>query len=175
MLTLYRHRRRGLSEAPLQRGPGAQRGISARAAAGMLLLVFLTACAPSQQGKGASVAAGGASPDAPVYHDFNDVLIPAALKLNPKESFVVRTPEFSSGVLVFKGRVEPNSLIAFFDRYMTQDNWKLVGAFKSPRTLMLFNKNNRWCVIKISEGDFSTETEVWVSPKIPEAGSGLFK
>ena len=106
----------------------------------------------------------------PLYYDFGDVLVPSELKVVKKSSFVFRTPGLSAGVLSLKGRVEIGSLIAFFDTNMAKDNWELVSSFKSQRSIMLFHKENRWCVINISESEFSTYVEIWVSPTTSEAG-----
>jgi hypothetical protein len=67
------------------------------------------------------------------------------------------------------------SLSAFFENNMSKDNWQPVSSFKSPRTIMLFHKENRWCIINISEKEFSTHVEIWVAPTSNEAGSGLLK
>ncbi len=113
---------------------------------------------------------------APLYYDFGDVLIPSELKINRKASFVYETSGFSAGVLVLSGRVELNSLIAFFTNNMTKDNWKMISSIKSARTLMLFKKESRWCVITVLEKDlFNTEIEIWVAPTMSERESGLFK
>ncbi|MDD3952813.1 MAG: hypothetical protein PHY82_02730 [Lentisphaeria bacterium] len=106
--------------------------------------------------------------NAPLYYDFGDVLVPRQLTVDKKLSFVYRTPGFSAGVLSLKGRVEINSLIVFFSNNMVKDNWDLVSSFKSMRTIMLFQKENRWCVINITEKDFYTYVEIWVSPTIKE-------
>ena len=111
----------------------------------------------------------------PLYYDFGDVLIPSELKVDKDASFVFRTPGFSAGVLSLKGRVEINSLIKFFDANMAKDNWQLVSSFKSRRTIMLFHKENRWCVINITEKDYYTYAEVWVSPATAEPETGLLK
>jgi len=111
----------------------------------------------------------------PIYYDFGDVLIPSELKLQKKHSFVLRTPGLSSGVLSFKGRVEVNSLIAFFESNMSKDNWKPITSFKSPRTIMLYQKENRWCVISIIESDFHTNVEIYVAPTAGEAGDRVLK
>ncbi|HUV50486.1 MAG TPA: hypothetical protein VMW78_05645 [Anaerolineae bacterium] len=110
----------------------------------------------------------------PLYYDFGDVLIPNELKVNKKESFVYKTPGFSAGVLVLSGRVAISSLIAFFENNMQKDNWRIISSFKSPRTVMLFQKESRWCMINMSE-DFKTYVEVWVAPTINEAEAGLLK
>lgn len=112
---------------------------------------------------------------APLYYDFGDVLIPRELKVIPKSSFVFRTPGLSAGVLALKGSVEINSLIAFFENNMAKDNWTPVSSFKSPRSMMLFQKENRWCVINITDESFSTYVEIWVAPTIGTAEEGLLK
>lgn len=112
---------------------------------------------------------------APIYYDFGDVLVPSELKVEPKKSFIYRTPGFSAGVLSLKGRVDGPSLIAFFERNMAKDNWKPISSFKSVRTFMLFQKENRWCAININEADFTTFVEIWVSPTIAEGGGSLFQ
>lgn len=109
------------------------------------------------------------------YEDFGDILIPNELKLDSKASFVLRASGLTAGVLVFKGRVEQSSLIHFFEANMAKDNWQLVSSFKSPRTLMLYRKDTRWCVINVFESNFSMNVEIWVSPTIDDPSSGLLK
>lgn len=143
----------------------------------LMVLVLLAGCAGTRLNStapGASETGQDKGPT-PLYYDFGDVLIPSELKMDKDASFVFRTPGFSAGVLSLKGRVEINSLIEFFDTNMAKDNWKLVSSFKSRRTIMLFHKENRWCVINITEKDFYTYTEVWVSPTTLETESQLLK
>jgi len=112
---------------------------------------------------------------APLYYDFEDVLIPAELKADKKRSFIYHSPDFTAGVLVLTGRVEINSLIRFFDNNMAKDNWHLVSSFKSPRTIMFFNKASRGCIINITDKQFKTEVEIWVAPTVETTESGLLK
>ena len=137
--------------------------------AGLLVAVILmfSGCA------GKTVAGGGgALSDPPVaeegptplYLDFGDVLIPSELTVNPKASFVYRTPTTSAGVLVLGGKVEVGDLVAFFENNMVKDNWRIVSSFKSPRTIMLFHKENRWCIININQTNFRAGVEIWVAP-----------
>ena len=113
----------------------------------------------------ASATDAGASPK---YYDFGDVLVPEELSVDKDDSFIVKTPGFSAGVIIAKGRVERNSLINFFENNMVKDNWPLVASFKSPRTMMLFHKENRWCVISITDRnlEYNTHIEIWVAPSI---------
>lgn len=103
---------------------------------------------------------------APLYYDFEDVLIPGELKVNKKESFIYSSSGFSVGVLVLSGRVDLNSLIAFFENNMAKDNWKMICSFNSAYTLMLFQKENRWCAVSLNESNFATHARIWVAPTI---------
>ena len=111
----------------------------------------------------------------PLYLDFGDVLIPHELSYDEDSSFVFRTPGLSAGVLALKGRVEINSLIKFFENNMAKDNWLAVSSFKSPRSMLLYQKENRWCVISITDKGLSTHVEIWVAPTIGQVEEGLLK
>ena len=142
------------------------------------LLFLFSGCAGTTTKKATSTPKETTSNDkgaSPLYYDFGDVLLPAELKVVKKSSFVIRTSGFSAGVVSLKGRVDGSSLITFFGNNMAKDNWTEVASFKSPRSMMLFQKANRWCVIDITEKDFNTYVEIWVAPTINEAESGLFK
>jgi len=128
------------------------------------LLVALTACSSAPKATDGSAAREKNDEKAPLYYDFGDVLIPREMKLDAKSSFVYQTAGFTAGVLVFKGRAELKSLADFFGNNMAKDNWQAVSTFKSPRTLLLFQKETRWCVINITEGSFNTLVEIWVAP-----------
>jgi hypothetical protein len=111
----------------------------------------------------------------PLYYDFEDVLVPIELKVDKKKSFVYHAPGFTAGILALSGRTEINSLIRFFENNMAKDNWRLVSSFKSPRTIMFFNKPNRSCIINITERSFKTDVEIWVAPSVESTESTLLK
>ncbi len=113
--------------------------------------------------------------DAPVYYDFDDVLIPKDLKVERDDSFVYQTAGFTVGVLTLKARVDVSSLIVFFEKNMPKDNWRMISEFKSPNTMMLYQKENRWAVIEINEGTYYTSVKIWVAPTMSTTGSGLLK
>ncbi len=143
-----------------------------------LFIIFLISAAGCQNSKFGTSSISSKKDvkksSAPVYYDFGDVLIPSEMKVEKKESFIYRTPGFTAGVLALRGRVEMNSLINFFDNNMKKDNWRQISSFRSPKTIMLFHKENRWCVISIREADFgNTRAEVWVAPTINQPDEGL--
>ncbi len=113
---------------------------------------------------------------APVYHDFKDVLVPGELKEIKKNSFTYESSGLSMGVLALKGRVEIMSLIAFFENNLPKDDWKMISKFRAPHTVMLFHKDQRWCIISITEKEFRTHVKIWVAPTIGQVDEeGLFK
>ena len=143
-----------------------------------VLLLMFAGCSTLKTSEKDSFSASAVSrqnKDIPVYYDFGDVLIPKELKIDKGSSFIYSAPGFSAGVLALSGRVNVSSLCSFFEENMAKDNWKLVVSFKSPRTVMLFQKENRWCVINITDGRFTTEVEIWVAPTVTEGARGLLK
>jgi hypothetical protein len=142
------------------------------------LLIIFSGCSTlksSEKDSSFGSAVSKERKDMPVYYDFGDVLVPKDLKIDKKSSFVYSAPGFSAGVLVLSGRVDVGSLFSFFEENMAKDNWKTVVSFKSERTVMLFQKENRWCIINITDGQFSTDIEIWVAPTVTEGARGLLK
>ncbi|MEE4261309.1 MAG: hypothetical protein V2I56_01385 [Desulfobacteraceae bacterium] len=141
----------------------------------VMLLLLVAACSSAPQTTDGSEAKEKNDRNAPLYYDFGDVLIPRELDLDVNASFVYRTSGFTAGILAFRSKAELGSMVDFFENNMAKDNWQAVGAFKSPRTLLLFQKENRWCVINITDNQWSTLVEIWVAPFSDIAGSGLLK
>jgi hypothetical protein len=141
----------------------------------MVLLLMAAACSSTPKTTDGSEAQEKNNEETPLYYDFGDVLIPPELDLDVKSSFVYHTSGFTAGILTFKSKVELGSMVNFFETNMAKDNWQAVGTFKSPRTLLLFQKENRWCVINITDNRWDTLVEIWVAPFSDISGSGLLK
>jgi hypothetical protein len=108
------------------------------------------------------------------YYDFPDVLIPGELKAKPNRSSIYRTPGYAAGLLVFEGRLDGSSLAAFFESNMTKDNWRSKAAIKFNPMILIFEKENRVCLIRIEEFTFLTRIEVWMAPASKETVSTIF-
>lgn len=144
----------------------------------VLLALWLAGCSTFGFSGSRATTDGAAEEDrdtSSVYYDFGDVLIPSQLKLNRKTSFVFHSASMTAGVLSFSGRLDASSLVKFFETSMGRDNWQPVSSFRSVRTIMLFRKENRWCVINISEDTLTSSVEVWVAPTGREPEGGLLK
>lgn len=99
------------------------------------------------------------------YYDFDDILVPRDMRLRPRDSFVVETPGVKAGILVFRGRVDAVSLTSFFTNNMLKDGWQMSSTFRYQRTIMVFTKPDRDCIIRIQDGRFTTDMEIWIAPK----------
>ncbi len=98
--------------------------------------------------------------------EFSDIAIPKQLKLDDNASYVIETPNFATGVFVYRGKIKRDALVHFFKNNMSKDNWKFITTFKSPQTntIMLFNKEPRWCIINILEKNISSYVEIGIAP-----------
>ncbi|MFZ5565206.1 MAG: hypothetical protein ACOZBW_14270 [Thermodesulfobacteriota bacterium] len=145
--------------------------------AAVCMALALGGCAAFQskdKGKSATSApkpAPAAQPQASsrptsVYYDFQDVLFPVEMKLDKNQSSVYVTDGFKTGVLKLSGGVEAGSLVTWFENNMVKDNWRLIGSLRARRTLLLFVKQNRYCVISVTDGMMKTYAEVWVAPTV---------
>lgn len=141
----------------------------------VLTLLFLFSGCSALKSKKAPPTSPTGSAVAPqsknIYLDFGDVLLPRQLKVDRTNSFVFSTSGLTAGLLSLKGRVEVNSLITFFENKMPDDGWQQISAIKASRSMLLFKKQARWCVISIIGGKLSTRTEIWVAPTLGSAPS----
>ena len=145
----------------------------------LVAVLVMSGCSVLKSKRGtAGPGSSGASQSTQVktmYLDFGDVLLPKELKVDREDSFVFSTAGLTAGVLSLKGSVESNSLLTFFENRMPEDGWQMISAIKANRSMLLFKKQARWCVISIQEGQMSTRVQIWVAPTVGMASSGLTK
>lgn len=95
------------------------------------------------------------------YTEFDDIAVPNELSRVPAQSYVADGKDFKYGKIVLKGRVENQSLIDFFKNQMVKDNWTLVSAFTSTVSALTFEKPYKSCTIRIFDGSYNTEVEIY--------------
>ena len=144
----------------------------------IVVVMHATGCSMLKRRDGGSAGGTGNASTAAardIYLDFDDVLIPEDMSRDNDQTFIFKIGALTAGVLVLKGRVPAETLITFFESNMSRDNWKAVSSFRSPRSLLIFEKEERWGIITITEDNFDhkTRVEIWVSPKSEEMGMGL--
>jgi hypothetical protein len=98
----------------------------------------------------------------PVYHDFNDILVPGDMKRLEDQSYVYPVESTKAGVIIIEGWLDRDFLIRFFHRNMAADKWTFMSPFENPRALMIFRKGERLCVVNIVE-KYKTRAEIWVT------------
>lgn len=112
----------------------------------------------------ATPAASSPSAPRPLFYDFPDIPTPQELDLQSKESYVVQSGSIKTGILTLRGRVDLNSLISFFQMALPRENWKPKGYFSYQRSVLIFEKPDRICVIRLYEGTIYTYVEIFVTP-----------
>ncbi len=143
-------------------------------------IILVSGCGVLKPIENASVEGGlsqAGTVGAGVYHDFDDILIPKTMQVNRKMTSVFETSTISAGVLSVGGMLKIDELIEFFKTNMTKDNWTLISMFKGPRSILQFEKGNRWCIMTLMDRryGYKTQVEIWVTPKNEAQSSGLLK
>ncbi|WP_457571576.1 hypothetical protein [Desulfovulcanus sp.] len=131
--------------------------------------LLLFACSPGAKGPEASpdrdITPPPAQENTNSYYDFDDIPVPKEMKLDPKNSILFETPDMKAGAVVFKGRVDAVSLFDFFLTNMPKENWIMRSYFKYGRYIMVFEKPNKDCIIRIVDHPIITELQIWVTPR----------
>lgn len=139
---------------------------------GVLSIFLFTGarCATTKNSEGMTEETGDKKSEVtgpvPLYYDFADILIPAELSLDRKNSFVYSTPSFTAGVLVFEGPVQGDSLVNFFATNMAKDGWMLKSSFRYRQVILNFEKGERSCLVNVAEYQLKTKVEIWVAPQV---------
>ena len=136
----------------------------------MLIFIFITGCATGTLSERAipptesQIVEEIKEPTISLYYDFKDVPVPTELDIKREKSFAFQTTDYTIGLLTFYGNVEADSLISFYNNKMPEDGWRFLSSFKSPKNIMFFLKENRFCIITITSKTFTTELEILVTP-----------
>ena len=124
-------------------------------------LLMMASCAMFEKGPAKPETAQKQLPD---VREFEDVLIPREMDIDKGSSAIYRREGMSAGLLRLSGRIEMSSLMRYFQNNMANEGWRPISQFRSPHSLMLFQKGNRMAVIAIEDADFQTFADVWVVP-----------
>ena len=142
----------------------------------MALVLVLTACAGLESGlmsatgtAAANQATGkksAADPKKlPDLKEFGDVMIPREMDIDKDASFIYNRGGINAGLLRLSGRVDNRSLMRYFQNNLGNDGWRMVSQFQAPQSLMVFEKENRLCLIAVEDSTFQTFVDVWVVPR----------
>ncbi len=98
------------------------------------------------------------------FYEFTDIPIPPELNVQSNDSNVFQAGQLKMGFLTLRGRVDSNSIINYFVSSLPREGWRLKGQFRYGRSLLLFDKPDKTCVILLKEGTYYTYVEIYVSP-----------
>ena len=126
-----------------------------------LALLMVASCSMFDKGPAKPETAQKQLPD---VREFDDVLIPREMDIDKDSSAIYRREGMSAGLLRLSGRVEMSSLMRYFQNNMANEGWRPISQFRSPHSLMLFQKGNRMAVIALEDENFQTFADVWVVP-----------
>lgn len=115
-------------------------------------------------GPTAATSAGTILGPRPIYYDFQDIPVPQELSVVQKDSYVFQSGNMKAGLLTLRGRVDINSVINFFQSAMPRENWQQRGGFRYRRSVLIFEKPDKICVIKIYDELYFTYAEIYVAP-----------
>ena len=98
-------------------------------------------------------AAGCATaPAKPPYTAFESIPVPKGLEYRPDESTVIETPEVKAGRIVYRGRIEAESLAALMRSSLESNGWKLVGTTSSSSgAAQVYDKSGMTLQVRIWE------------------------
>jgi len=100
----------------------------------------------------------------PQFYDFPDIPVPGELDLISHESYVFQYGQLRAGVLSLRGRVDLNSVINFFQVAMPRESWKAKGGFRYKRSVLIFEKPDKTCIIHLYENVFYCYVNIYVAP-----------
>lgn len=103
---------------------------------------------------------------------FPDVPIPADMKPDPKNTITTISSNGDKiGKEVLTGRVEHNSLGAAMAHNLRNQGWFMLGIVQGKSTLQLYNKNARYLITLIEDGNFGSTLTLYMINQIGGQGS----
>ena len=112
------------------------------------IMLTLTACA--------------SSPTQPPRSEFEDIPVPKGLTLDWNKSTVIESPTIKAARLVYKGRVEPDSLGLLLRTTLEANGWRhLTTSTGSDKgTTQVYDKSGKSLQVLIYEGLYYTWVEM---------------
>ncbi len=140
--------------------------------AAIVVIVFLSfsSCAENKPKPSSEPAVSAPQPatkeeKTSTYYDFNDIPVPTEMRLVTKRSSLVEYANLKGGIMHFEGRVEPLSLFNFFYVGLQKEGWNVVGYFKYKPYILLMEKPDKICFVRIEENGWNTNLEIWITPR----------
>jgi len=107
-----------------------------------------------------SLAACASSPKQ--RSEFEDIPVPSGLTLDWDKSTVIESPSLKAARLVYKGRIEPDSLGVVYRTTLEANGWHHLASTTSSKkgTTQVYDKSGNSLHVLIYEGIYYTWVEV---------------
>ena len=109
------------------------------------------------------VAAGCAGAKArPPHSEFEDIPVPKGLTYEPDKSTIIESPSVKAARLIYRGRLEPESLAQAMRATLEANGWKHVSttSTSSAGTIQVYEKSGNALQVHIYEGLWFTYVEL---------------
>lgn len=113
-----------------------------------------------------TVATGCASaPPRPVRSEFEDIPVPKGLNFQPERSIVIESPSVKAARLVYRGRIQPDSLASAMRTTLEANGWRAVSSTAGGGQIatQVFEKAGNSLQVQIWEGLVFTYVELTAS------------
>jgi hypothetical protein len=120
-----------------------------------------------------TVTACASSPTQPPRSEFEDIPVPKGMTLDRGKSTVIESPTLKAARLVYKGRIEPDSLGLLFRTTLEANGWRhLTTASGSDKgTTQVYDKSGNSLQLLIYEGLYYTWVEMSATRLVAPATS----
>ena len=105
--------------------------------------------------------------------EFDDVPVPRGMTYQPDRSVVIESPTIKAGELVYRGRLEPESLGLAMRTLLESNGWRHVNTTTSAKdgTRQVYEKGGNALQVRVYEGLWFTYLAVGVSQTLQQAMS----
>jgi len=106
-----------------------------------------------------------------LHSEFDDVPVPRGLTYQPDRSVVIESPTIKAGELVYRGRLEPESLGLAMRTLVESNGWRHVNTTTSATdgTRQVYEKGGNALQVRVYEGLWFTYLTIGVSQTLQQA------
>ena len=105
------------------------------------------------------------TPPRPVRSEFEDIPVPKGLTYEPDRSTIIESPQVKAARLVYRGRIEIESLAAAMRTTLESNGWRNVSSTMTSRsgTTQVYEKGGNSVQVQMWEGLWYTYVELTAS------------
>jgi hypothetical protein len=111
------------------------------------------------------VASCASAPSRPLRSEFEDIPVPKGLTYLPDRSTIIESPSVKAARLVYRGRLEPESLAMALRTTLEANGWRNVSSTTIGKhgVTQVYEKNSNSLQVLVSEGLWYTYLELTAS------------